>query len=71
MPAGTAVYYRQRLIRLKPGLRSSNECQELRGGHLDHEQHDMSENRETANADMEQGDSAFHLVKRPVWTPTT
>jgi hypothetical protein len=27
---------------------------DLRGGSLDHEQHDMSETRETANADMYQ-----------------
>jgi hypothetical protein len=29
-------------------------CHALRGGDLDHENHDMSETHETANADMQQ-----------------
>ncbi|MFP4438414.1 MAG: hypothetical protein ACLFVO_14320 [Chloroflexaceae bacterium] len=33
--------------------------QKLRGGHLDHERHDMSEHRETANAAMDQAIPCF------------
>ncbi len=33
--------------------------QELRGGRLDHEHHDMSEHRETANAAMDQAIPCF------------
>jgi hypothetical protein len=37
-----------------PGVGWEYQLQELRGGRLDHENHDMSEKRETANADMQQ-----------------
>jgi len=45
-------------------MRSTNEEQEVHSGSLDHEQHEMSEHREPANADVDEtiprltGDSA-------------